>query len=111
MAGPLARRFAHRHLPGECRPRAWRGREPWALDLSGAYSIFAFLGLVTFPLVVALGFPRLLDRRQAVALERLALHVALAGAPILAGGLLVQRRLGQEPDRMETPPRPFAPQA
>src|SRR5206468_609223 len=27
-----------------------------SLDISGAYSIFAFLGLVTFPLVVALGF-------------------------------------------------------
>jgi hypothetical protein len=62
-------------------------------DESRAKGILAFLGLATFPLLVALGFLTYWSVHVSLALERLSPLVALAGLPILAGGLLIHCRL------------------
>src|SRR6185437_9562535 len=66
------------------------------LEIRQAHALFVFLGLASFALFVALGF--LLSRSGDLtrALPRLAVPFALAGVPILAGGLLVRRSLPGE---------------
>jgi len=68
-----------------------------SLQETQAKEIFAFLGLAAFPLIVALGFLVYWTGQSARALQELAVHVALAGIPFLAGGLIVQRRLAVPP--------------
>src|SRR5439155_1858236 len=60
------------------------------------YRVLLFLGLCTFALAVPLGF--LLARAADVrlALQQLALLLAVSGVPVLSAGLLLQRRLGDE---------------
>jgi hypothetical protein len=60
---------------------------------SHAAGLLAFLGLMTFPLLAALGFLAYWSHDIGLALESLSPLIALAGMPILAGGLLIQRRL------------------
>ena len=76
------------------------------LGESQATGILAFLGLATFPLLVALGFLTYWSVHISLALERLSPLVALAGLPILAGGLLIHRRL--EPATVSEAPGPSA---
>ena len=68
-----------------------------SLQEAQAKAIFAFLGLAAFPLIVALGFLVYWTGQCARAFQELAVHVALAGIPFLAGGLIVQRRLALPP--------------
>jgi hypothetical protein len=63
------------------------------IDRNRATALFAFLGMAAFSLIVALGFVIYWSSNLGGALERLAVLIALAGVPILAGGLLVQHRL------------------
>ena len=64
------------------------GRRP-PLRERPARDLLALLGLASFALVAALGFLVYRAGDFPVALQRLALPVALSGIPILAGGLLV----------------------
>jgi hypothetical protein len=68
-----------------------------ALSERRVKSLFGFLGLAAFALLVALGFlvGFLLDRGGSIgwALNRLSVVLALAGVPVLAVGLVVHRRL------------------
>jgi hypothetical protein len=54
-----------------------------------AHTLFVFVGMATFPLAVELGFLVYWCDDPALALERIAALVALAGAPVLATGVLV----------------------
>jgi hypothetical protein len=76
--------------------RARARAENARIELRQADALFVFLGLASFALFVALGF--LLSRGgvMALAVPRLAVPFALAGVPILAGGLLVRRGLPDE---------------
>jgi hypothetical protein len=67
-------------------------------DAPQARALFAFLGLVTFSLAVALGFLAYWRGEADVALQQLAVHLAVAGVPVLAGGILVHRGLAEAPD-------------
>lgn len=71
--------------------RRLSGRRP--INHGQATALFTFLGVATFPLTVALGFLVYWSDDVGVALERLAVLVALSGTPALAGGLLVNRHL------------------
>jgi hypothetical protein len=53
------------------------------------HALFAFVGIATFPLAVALGFLVYWCNDTTLALERIAPLVAAAGVPILATGVLV----------------------
>jgi hypothetical protein len=78
-------------------------RLPRPLESGGASRLLLFLGLVTFPLLLALGFLVYwsqeigLDARAAF--QRLSLLLAASGIPILASGLTIQRMGGATPDR------------
>jgi hypothetical protein len=61
-----------------------------------AYQLFAFLGLATFPAAIALGFLVSQSSGVGVALERLALPLAVLGIPLVAVGLLAHMQLGEE---------------
>jgi hypothetical protein len=58
-----------------------------------------FQGVVTFPVLVALGFLVYWCREQGVGLvlERLSVLVAVGGIPLVAGGLRLHRQLGEVP--------------
>jgi hypothetical protein len=62
-----------------------------------AMALFSFLGMAAFSLIVALGFLIYWSSNLGSALQHLAVPIALAGVPTLAGGLLVQRRLQVTP--------------
>jgi hypothetical protein len=62
---------------------------------SHAQSLLAFLGLATFPLLVALGFLTYWSIDIGLALERLSPLLSVTGTTILAGGLLIHRRLAK----------------
>jgi hypothetical protein len=59
------------------------------LQASHAHALFAFVGIATFPLLVALGFLIYWCSDPALALERTAALIAVAGVPALATGVLV----------------------
>jgi hypothetical protein len=54
-----------------------------------AISLFSFLGIATFPVVIAMGFLVYWSADIPIALTRLAVPIALAGIPILTAGFLV----------------------
>jgi hypothetical protein len=58
-----------------------------------ARNLFAFMGLASFPLIVALGFLAYQSGDLGQALAHLAVIVGAAGIPALTGGLLVHHRL------------------
>jgi hypothetical protein len=60
-----------------------------SLEASQTHALFAFVGIATFPLAVALGFLVYWCSDPTLALERIAALVAMAGVPILATGVLV----------------------
>src|SRR5262249_4883262 len=60
-----------------------------------AHTLFAFLGMATFPVAVALGFLVYWCADPALALERVAVFIALAGVPVLASGVLVHSSPGE----------------
>ncbi len=62
------------------------------LQEAQAPALFAFLGMATFPLAVALGFLVYWCEDPKLALERIAAFVALGGVPVLATGVLVFTR-------------------
>jgi hypothetical protein len=64
-----------------------------------AASLFTVLGMAAFPVLVALGFLVYWTREQGIApvLERLSVLVAVSGLPLVAGGLLVHRKLEEAP--------------
>jgi tetratricopeptide (TPR) repeat protein len=72
-----------------------RGARQRQFDEPEVVSLFSFLGLATFPVIVALGFLIYWSGNPGLALGRLAVPVALAGMPILATGLLAHKRLGE----------------
>jgi hypothetical protein len=76
--------------------RALAKTEDKRLKLRQANALFVFLGLASFALFVALGFLLSRSGDPARALPHLAVPFALAGVPILAGGLLVRRGLPRE---------------
>lgn len=63
------------------------------IDPGLAWSLFGLLGLTTFALAVTLGLLLQWNGDRPVALHALALAVAGAGVPLLAGGALVRRKL------------------
>ncbi|MHB9046607.1 MAG: hypothetical protein ACYC35_11755, partial [Pirellulales bacterium] len=63
---------------------------------SQAGALFAFLGMATFALAVALGLLISRGGDQSVTLDRLAALVALSAMPLAAGGLVVMRRMAGE---------------
>src|SRR5262245_54404039 len=64
-----------------------------ALDNSRSVSLFIFLGVASFSLLVVLGFAVFLHGDVAAALGRLALPAAVTGLAPLAGGAFVHRGL------------------
>ncbi len=76
--------------------RALARAENKRLELRQANALFVFLGLASFALFVALGFLLSRSGDPVHALPRLAVPFALAGVPILAGGLLVRRGLPRD---------------
>jgi hypothetical protein len=76
-------------------------RQP--LDERQASGLFAFLGMATFALTVALAFLVYWSDDRGLALERLSVLIAVTGTPILAGGLLVHRGLADQPAPSGTP--------
>jgi hypothetical protein len=60
-----------------------------ALQSGQVHALFAFVGIATFPLLVALGFLVYWCNDPVLALERTAALVAVAGVPVLATGVLV----------------------
>ena len=78
-------------------------RLPRPVDARRAKSLLLFLGVATFPLVLALGF--LVFWSQDIGLEvreafqRLSFLLAVAGVPVLTSGLVIQRMGGEVPDR------------
>jgi hypothetical protein len=75
-----------------------------SLNQQQAYVLLAFLGLSLFPLAVALGFLAYWTGDLGLGLERLALPVAVAGVPVLAGGLLIHRGMAEVADRAARAP-------
>jgi hypothetical protein len=67
----------------------WRMRDGEPLHSRQAQTLFAFLGMSTFPLAVALGFLVYWCADPAGALQQIAPLVTLAGVPVLATGLQV----------------------
>jgi hypothetical protein len=65
----------------------WRARGE--MQSGQAHALFAFVGIATFPLAVALGFLVYWCSDTTLALERIAPLVAAAAVPILATGVLV----------------------
>src|SRR5262249_25563887 len=61
-----------------------------------ARNMLRFVGLASFALAVALGFIAYRHHDLWLGLHRLAIMVALAGMPFVAGGILVQRRLAED---------------
>jgi hypothetical protein len=80
------------------RLRRRTGAEAHApLGVPEAHALFAFQGIATFALVVALGFLIHVSGEPRVALQRLALLIDLASLSLLAGGLMAGRRLTDAP--------------
>jgi hypothetical protein len=71
-------------------------RRGGALSVAQAHALFAFLGVAVFALVAALAFLLSRDPQALEHLSALAVPLALAGIPGLAGGLFVQRRMGED---------------
>src|SRR5262249_31094216 len=61
-----------------------------------------FLGMAAFAVATAMGFLLWWAGRTPLALHSLAIPVAVAGMPILAGGLLLHRRLAETPDEQRS---------
>ncbi|MBV9123514.1 MAG: hypothetical protein JO112_09165, partial [Planctomycetes bacterium] len=76
-----------------------RVTEPTVLPAPGRQgrSLLAFLGMTTFSLAVVLGFLLSRGGDLKLALEAMAVLVAVAGMPVLASGLVVHQRLAQDP--------------
>jgi hypothetical protein len=78
-------------------------RQQRPIERSAATRMLLFLGLVTFPLLLSLGFLVFWSQETGLevreAFQRMALLLAAAGVPILAIGLAVQRTGNPEPDR------------
>ncbi len=72
-----------------CGAAIFQTRRRPPLQERSARDLLALLGLASFALAAALGFLVYRTGDLPVALQRLALPVALSGIPILAGGLLV----------------------
>jgi hypothetical protein len=70
--------------------------------LTPASALFVFLGVATFALGVALAFLLARTGDLAAALPRLAVPMAVAGAPVLAAGLLVRQRLARDNGAVRT---------
>jgi hypothetical protein len=66
------------------------------LDAPRSRCLLLFIGMATFALAVVLGFIAYRSHDLIDALHRLTVLVSLAGIPVFAGGMLVQRRLGSE---------------
>ncbi len=123
VLGTSASALASPRLLGEERTELWRslaaGLLPVACFVAGtggmlyrlqrptdpgrAKSLLLFLGMATFPLILALGFlvywSQDIGRDVREAFGRLSFLLAVAGVPVLASGLLVQRTGGLMPDR------------
>src|SRR5206468_413422 len=68
-----------------------------------AHTLFAFLGMATFPVAVALGFLVYWCDDPALALERVAVFIAVAGVPVLATGVLIHSSSEPEPQPEPVP--------
>jgi hypothetical protein len=81
-------------LPVACHGLAqgavlWRAPAKEPLRERQAHALFAFLGMITFALAVALAFLIYWCEDPGLALQRAAALISLAGVPVLATGLLV----------------------
>lgn len=118
VVGTSAGQLLTQRLLDPQQPLAWRivllallpvachsGGIGWLLDTTArrrpfgkaeAKGLLALLGTATFALAVTLGFLAHWTGDPTLALERIALGVALAGLPVLATGLLIERGLADE---------------
>jgi len=90
-------------LPTACTGLATAGvlrhlRREEKLLPAHAHTLFAFLGIATFALAVALGFLGYRSSDLPTALERLATLIAIAGIAPVACGLVVHQRLADNAD-------------